>query len=50
MISKVWSMSLLVLVVTGFSLIMIVHKLLGIPTAGSFWRMLMLGVLINLFT
>ena len=49
MISKVWSMSLLVLVVTGFSLIMIVHKLLGIPIAGSFW-LFMLGVLINLFT
>ena len=48
MISKIWSMSLVVLVVTGFSLIVVIHELLSVPIAGSFW-LFMLGVLINLF-
>ena len=48
MISKIWSMSLVVLVVTGFSLFMVIHQFLSIPIAGSFW-LFMLGVLINLF-
>ncbi len=48
MISKIWSMSLVVLVVTGFSLTMVVHVLLGVPIAGSFW-LFMLGVVVNLF-
>ena len=48
MISKIWSMSLVVLVVTGFSLAVVIHRVLSIPIAGSFW-LFMLGVLINLF-
>lgn len=48
MISKVWSMSLVVLVITGFSLIAVINQILSIPIAGSFW-LFMLGVLINLF-
>ncbi len=48
MISKVWSMSLVVLVVTGFSLLVVINQILRIPITGSFW-LFMLGVLINLF-
>ncbi len=48
MIAKIWSMSLVVLVVTGFSLLIVINQVLDIPIAGSFW-LFMLGVLINLF-
>ena len=48
MIAKVWSMSLVVLVTTGASLLWVIEGLLGVPVAGSFW-LFMLGVCINLF-
>ena len=48
MISKVWSMSAVVLVATGISLVGMVQGVLGVPLAGSFW-LFMFAVLINLF-
>ena len=48
MIAKVWSMSLVVLVATAFSLIFVIREILHVPIAGSVWLYL-LGVVINLF-
>ena len=48
MVSKVWSMSLVVLVATGLSLHFVVQAALKVPVAGSFW-LFMTGVVINLF-
>ena len=48
MIAKVWSMSLVVLVATGISLMWVVHGILQVPLAGSFW-LFMFAVMINLF-
>ena len=48
MVSKVWSMSLVVLLAAGLSLLAVVHHWLQVPLAGSFW-LFMLGVPINLF-
>ena len=48
MIAKVWSMSLVVLVATGVSLVWMIHGVLEVPLAGSFW-LFMAGVLIGLF-
>lgn len=48
MIAKIWSMSLVVLAATGFSLIVMIHGVLGVPLAGSFW-LFMFAVMINLF-
>ena len=48
MVSKVWSMSLVVLLAAAFSLLAVVKHWLQIPLAGSFW-LFMLGVVINLF-
>ena len=48
MVSKVWSMSLVVMLATGVSLVAVVEWMLKIPVAGSFW-LFMAGVLINLF-
>ena len=48
MIAKVWSMSLVVLVTTGASLLWVIEGLLAVPVAGSFW-LFMFGVFINLF-
>ena len=49
MVSKVWSMSLVVLLATGASLIAVIHGWMQVPLAGSPWLYL-LGVAINLFT
>jgi len=48
MVSKVWSMSLVVLVATGLSLLIVVQNMLKVPIAGSFW-LFMTGVVLNLF-
>ncbi len=48
MVSKVWSMSLVVLVATGLSLNVVVQAALEVPVAGSFW-LFMTGVVFNLF-
>lgn len=48
MMSKVWSMSLVVFVATGLSLIFVVQDMLKVPVAGSFW-LFMAGVVLNLF-
>ena len=48
MVSKVWSMSLVVLLATGMSLLVVVQDALKVPVAGSFW-LFMAGVVINLF-
>ena len=48
MVSKVWSMSLVVLIATGLSLLVVVQDMLKVPIAGSFW-LFMGGVVINLF-
>ena len=48
MIAKVWSMSLVVLIATAFSLIFVIREILHVPIAGSVWLYL-LGVVINLF-
>ncbi len=48
MIAKIWSMSLVVLAATGFSLLAVVNGVLGVPFAGSFW-LFMFAVMINLF-
>lgn len=48
MVSKVWSMSVVVLISTGLSLWIVVHDLLSVPIAGSFW-LYMLAVVLNVF-
>ena len=48
MVSKMWSMSLVVLVATGLSLLIVVEDILKVPVAGSF-TLFMSGVVINLF-
>ena len=48
MVSKVWSMALVVLIATGLSLWFVVQDLLKVPIAGSFW-LFMLAVAINIF-
>lgn len=48
MVSKVWSMTLVVLAASAASLVVVIQNWLQIPLAGSFW-LFMLGVLINLF-
>ena len=48
MVSKVWSMSLVVFIATGLSLHVVVQAALKVPVAGSFW-LFMTGVVINLF-
>jgi len=48
MVSKVWSMSLVVFCATGLSLLVVVQDMLKVPVAGSFW-LFMAGVVINLF-
>jgi len=48
MLSKVWSMSLVVFIATGFSLLCMIRWVMAIPIAGSFW-LFMLGVVLNLF-
>ena len=48
MVSKVWSMSLVVLLATGVSLLVVVQDMLKVPIAGSFW-LFMAGVLLNVF-
>jgi ABC-2 type transport system permease protein len=48
MVSKVWSMSLVVLISTGVSLWIVVQDLLKVPIAGSFW-LYMLAVATNVF-
>lgn len=48
MMSKVWSMSLVVFIATGLSLVFVVQDMLKVPVAGSFW-LFMTGVVLNLF-
>ena len=48
MVSKVWSMSLVVFIATGLSLLLVVQDMLKVPVAGSFW-LFMTGVVLNLF-
>lgn len=48
MASKIWSMSLVVLVSTGLAMALVVKWWLNIPTLGSPW-IFMLGVLLHLF-
>ena len=48
MVSKVWAMSLVVLLATGVSLVAVVEWMLKVPVEGSFC-LFMSGVLINLF-
>ena len=48
MVSKVWSMSLVVLIASGLSLWIVVQDFLKVPVAGSFW-LYMLAVAINVF-
>ena len=48
MVSKVWSMSLVVLIASGLSLWIVVQDILKVPVAGSFC-LYMLGVAINVF-
>ena len=49
MVSKVWSMSLVVFLATGLSLWLVIRDWLQVPLAGSAW-LFMLGVTLNLFT
>jgi len=49
MVSKVWSMSLVVFLATGLSLWLVIRDWLQVPMAGSVW-LFMLGVALNLFT
>lgn len=48
MVSKIWSMSLAVLIASAFALLVIIKWYLGIPVTGSFW-LFMLGVTLYLF-
>ncbi|QIB33503.1 ABC transporter permease [Ancylobacter pratisalsi] len=48
MLSKIWSMGLVVLVATGASLVFIVQGLLGVPINGSM-TLFMLGTVLQLF-
>ena len=48
MVSKVWSMALVVLVATAFSLVVVVQGLLGVPIQGSL-GLFLLGTAFNLF-
>ena len=48
MLSKVWSMGLVVLVVSGLSLVLMVKGVLGVPIEGSI-PLFMLGVALSLF-
>ena len=49
MVSKVWSMSLVVFLATGVSLWLVIRDWLQVPMAGASW-LFMLGVALNLFT
>ena len=49
MVSKIWSMSLAVLIASAFALLVIIKWYLGIPVTGSFW-LFMLGVTLYLFS
>ncbi len=48
MASKIWSMGLVVLLATGFSLVFVVHGLLAVPIQGSI-MLFLLGVALHLF-
>jgi ABC-2 type transport system permease protein len=48
MVSKIWSMQLVVLVVSFFSLIVIIHIIISMPIEGSLF-LFMVGVLFDLF-
>ncbi|MCQ2379908.1 MAG: ABC transporter permease [Victivallaceae bacterium] len=48
MVSKIWSMALIVAIATLFSLIFVIRWFLGIPIGGSF-ALLTLGILCHLF-
>ncbi len=48
MLSKIWSMGLVVLVATGLSLFLVVHGALGVPRQGSPWLFLA-GAALHLF-
>ncbi|MCU9930715.1 ABC transporter permease, partial [Escherichia coli] len=48
MMAKVWSMGLVVLVVSGLSLVLMVKSVLGVPIEGSI-PLFMLGVALSLF-
>ena len=48
MVSKIWSMSLTVLVATAFALLVVVKWYLEVPVTGSFW-LFMAGVALHLF-
>jgi len=48
MVSKIWSMALIVLFASAISLQMVVKWWLGVPTTGSFW-LFMSGVALHLF-
>lgn len=48
MVSKIWSMSLVVLVAAGFALLFVIRGWLGVPATGSFW-LYMLGIVLHLF-
>ena len=49
MVSKIWSMSLAVLIASAFALLVIIKWYLGIPVTGSFW-LFMTGVTLYLFS
>ncbi|MCD8349143.1 MAG: ABC transporter permease [Planctomycetaceae bacterium] len=48
MLSKIWSMGLVVLLATGMSLVLVVHMALRVPTQGSPWLFLA-GAALHLF-
>ncbi|PDQ23115.1 hypothetical protein CN311_00215 [Mesorhizobium sanjuanii] len=48
MVSKVWSMGLVVLVASGFSLVVVVQGLLAVPTNGSL-ALFMTGAMLDIF-
>ena len=48
MVSKIWSMSLTVLIATAVALLGVIKWYLGIPVTGSFW-LFMTGVALHLF-
>lgn len=48
MMAKIWSMGLVVLVVSGLSLVLMVKGVLGVPIEGSI-PLFMLGVALSLF-
>ncbi len=48
MVSKIWSMMLIVLVATAASMIFVINMTLKIPTSGSFW-LYMMGMALHLF-